>query len=57
MYQRILVPIDGSTPSIQGLDEAIKVAKLTGARLRLIHVVDALSFATGSNPLGFIPAT
>ena len=47
MYQRILVPIDGSTTSTQGLDEAIKLAKLTGASLRLIHVMDALTFATG----------
>src|ERR1035437_8110562 len=50
MYQRILVPIDGSTTSTQGLDEAIKLAKLTGASLRLIHVVDALTFATGFEP-------
>jgi nucleotide-binding universal stress UspA family protein len=50
MYQRILVPIDGSATSNQGLDEAIKLAKLTGAELRLMHVVDALSFATGFEP-------
>lgn len=48
MYQRILVPIDGSTTSNFGLDEAIKLAKLTGASLRLIHVVDALTITTGS---------
>jgi nucleotide-binding universal stress UspA family protein len=47
MYQRILVPIDGSSTSNRGLDEAIKLAKLTGASLRLIHVIDLLSFATG----------
>ena len=47
MYQRILVPVDGSSTSTRGLDEAIKLAKLTGASLRLIHVVDPLTFATG----------
>lgn len=47
MYQRILVPIDGSTTSTCGLDEAIKLAQLTGASLRLMHVVDLLTFATG----------
>ena len=47
MYQRILVPIDGSTPSNQGLNEAIKLALLTGARLRLIHVMGSLIYATG----------
>ena len=47
MYKKILVPVDGSPTSSRGLSEAIKLAKLTGARLRLIHVVDELSFATG----------
>ena len=47
MYDRILVPVDGSSTSTQGLDEAIKLAKLTGASLRLVHVVDQLGFAAG----------
>ena len=47
MYRKILVPIDGSPTAARGLDEAIKLAKLTGARLRLMHVVDQVSFATG----------
>jgi nucleotide-binding universal stress UspA family protein len=47
MYQKILVPIDGSPTSARGLQEAIKLAKLTGARLRLLHVVDQISFASG----------
>jgi nucleotide-binding universal stress UspA family protein len=47
MYQRILVPFDGSPTSTRGLDEAIALAKLTGARLRLVYLVDDLLFATG----------
>jgi nucleotide-binding universal stress UspA family protein len=47
MYQRILVPVDGSPTSNRGLDEAIQIAKLTRGRLRLIHVVDELSFSLG----------
>jgi nucleotide-binding universal stress UspA family protein len=47
MYQRILVPYDGSPASTRGLDEAVQLAKLSGGSLRLIHVVDELSFATG----------
>jgi nucleotide-binding universal stress UspA family protein len=47
MYQKILVPVDGSPTSSRGLQEAIKLAKLTGAQLRLMHVVDEISFATG----------
>jgi nucleotide-binding universal stress UspA family protein len=45
MYQRILVPVDGSPTSDRGLQEAIRLARLTGGRLRLLHVVDDLSFA------------
>ena len=45
MYQRILVPIDGSSTSNRGLAEAIQLAKLTGGQLRVAHVVDELSFA------------
>jgi nucleotide-binding universal stress UspA family protein len=47
MYQRILVPIDGSDTSALGLDEAIALAKVTGGRLRLFHAIDDLSVATG----------
>jgi len=47
MYQRILVPFDGSDTSTRGLDEAIRMAKLTGARLRLVYLVDDLLYASG----------
>lgn len=53
MYERILVPIDGSPTSNRGLQEAIDLARLTHARLRLIHVVDELSFALGVDSYGF----
>ncbi|WPG40936.1 universal stress protein [Variovorax sp. EBFNA2] len=47
MYHRILVPIDGSPVSLRGLEEAIRLAELTGAVLRLVHVVDELKYVTG----------
>src|SRR5262245_18762014 len=43
MYERILVPIDGSATSNRGLAEAIKLARLTGARLMLLHAIDTAS--------------
>ncbi len=52
MYTHILVPIDGSPTSNRGLDEAVKLAKLTGARLRLVHVVDQLIYAMGADGYG-----
>jgi len=45
MYQRILVPVDGSPTSNHGLAEAIRIAQLTKGKLRLVHVIDELSFA------------
>ena len=46
-YQRILVPVDGSPTSIAGLDEAVGLARLTGATIRLVHVLDANLFGIG----------
>lgn len=42
MYDKILVPVDGSVTSALGLDEAIRLAKNQGAKLRIVHVVDDL---------------
>jgi nucleotide-binding universal stress UspA family protein len=50
MYKRILVPIDGSATATAGLDEAIRLARITGAELRLLHVLDAAAYATGFEP-------
>ncbi len=47
MYQRILVPVDGSSSSGHGLSEAIGVAKLTGGSIRLVHVIDEPFVALG----------
>lgn len=41
MFKTILVPIDGSACSLAGLDQAIGLARGTGARLCLVHVLDA----------------
>lgn len=52
MYKKILVPIDGSPTAAKGLDEAIKVAQLAGASLRLIHVIELINFTTCIEPVG-----
>ncbi len=39
-YKRILVPLDGSATSSAGLKEALKIAKASRGRVRLLHVVD-----------------
>jgi nucleotide-binding universal stress UspA family protein len=45
MYKRILVPVDGSTTSMNGLEKAIRLSKASGARLRILHVVDGIAFS------------
>ena len=49
MYQRILVPVDGSDCANRGLSEAMALARLTGAHIRLVHVVDEPLVAIGAD--------
>ena len=46
MYEKILVPVDGSATSLTGLQEAIALARVMGSTIRLLHVVDEISFMT-----------
>ena len=46
-YKRILVPVDGSPTSAAGLKAAIKMARESGAKLRLVHVVDEYAAFAG----------
>jgi len=54
MYQRILVPVDGSRTATRGLREAIRLAKGHDATLRLLHVVDRLPLTQGLEPPAII---
>ncbi|MDB5866432.1 MAG: universal stress protein [Betaproteobacteria bacterium] len=45
MYQRILVPVDGSDTAKRGLQEAIKLSKALGGQMRLVHIVDDSALA------------
>jgi nucleotide-binding universal stress UspA family protein len=45
MYQRILVPVDGSDTAKRGLQEAILLSKALGAQMRLVHIVDDSALA------------
>jgi len=44
MYAKILVPVDASETCEAGLDEAIRLARLCGAQVRLLHISDDLPF-------------
>lgn len=45
MYKRILVPVDGSATSMNGLEKAIRLSRDSKARLRILHVVDGIAFS------------
>ncbi|WP_255192041.1 universal stress protein [Natronobeatus ordinarius] len=49
MYDRILVPTDGSEQAIAAIDDGIELAQLTGATIHALYVVEPI-------PLGRFPA-
>ena len=50
MYKHILVPLDGSPTGALALKEAASLAKLCGATLHLLHIVDSMQHITGFEP-------
>lgn len=53
MYQRILVPIDGSTTSECALDEAIKFVQQQNAQIKLLHVLEDIWYFDNENCLSY----
>ncbi len=49
MYQKILVPVDGSFTSSLALQEAIRLAKQLGACLELVHVYEDAVYLVDEN--------
>ena len=52
MYQRILVPVDGSETANKALVAALQLARESGGRVRLIHVLEELAYLTGYEQYG-----
>lgn len=44
---QLLVPVDGSPASDKAMDTAVRLARLNGARIRLLHVIDELDYVNG----------
>lgn len=44
MYRKILVAVDGSDTSIEALDEALRMASVSGGTLHVVCVVDQAPF-------------
>ncbi len=53
MYQRILVPIDGSATSERALDEAIKFAQQQNAQVEVLHVLEDISYFDNEDYLNY----
>lgn len=56
MFERILVPVDGSDTSFKALVAALRLATGSGgrARLRLLYVLEEISMLHGWDPTGVV---
>ena len=48
MYSKILVPIDGSEPSIRALDHAVSLTLIHDSTIKIISVIDELKLPFGA---------
>jgi nucleotide-binding universal stress UspA family protein len=52
MYKRILVPLDGSETANKALLTALQLARDSGGRVRLVHVIEELAYVSGYEQFG-----
>ena len=52
MFQRIIVPVDGSDASNLALDAALRIARDAGGQVRLVHVVEEMAYLSGGSAYG-----
>lgn len=50
MYDKILVPIDGSPTALRGFEEAVALARALKSKLVLLHVIDVFPIAVEMVP-------
>jgi|ERR1017187_4321499 nucleotide-binding universal stress UspA family protein len=53
MFKRILVPVDGSSTSMQAVDKAIAIAKAFGADVTVVCVIDPYPFTGVGEDFGY----
>jgi len=56
-FQKILVPVDGSSTSNQALDYALALAKEDHGQVRVLHAVDELGYLSSYEYSGELMAT
>lgn len=47
MYEKILVPVDGSSGGNNAVEHAASLATLCKSKVRVLHVLDVLAYANG----------
>lgn len=52
MYKRILIPVDGSETANKALVAALQIARDSGGRVRIIHVIEEMAYLTGYEQYG-----
>jgi nucleotide-binding universal stress UspA family protein len=57
MYEKILVPVDGSPTAKLGVREAVRVARSHHCQIRLVHVVNELAPVRGGVYVGDLKVT
>jgi nucleotide-binding universal stress UspA family protein len=56
-FQKILVPVDGSSTSNKALDYALKLAQEDHSQVRALHAIDELSYLSSYEYSGELMAT
>jgi len=52
MFHKIIVPVDGSDASSLALQSALQLARESGGRVRLLHVVEEMAYLSGVGAFG-----
>ncbi len=52
MYKKILIAVDGSETSKKALDAALQMARESGGKVQLLHVVNELGYFSGHDAYG-----
>jgi len=55
LFQKILVPLDGSEHSLKALDAAIQIAKKFGGKITLVHVYSVVGVPTMMREASMVP--
>ncbi len=56
-FQKILVPVDGSSTSTKAFDYALQLARDNHSQVRALHVIDELGYLSGYEYSGDLIAT